>query len=71
LTPLSRLMYFFLQLFLKSHPVLDQTQATGAVLSGLYGKLYYTSGYPQPSVTVRRPYIVLLNSSYFLFLKML
>ncbi len=34
-------------------------------------KLLHTSGYPRPSVTVRRPYIVLLNSPYFLFFKML
>jgi hypothetical protein len=31
----------FCRFFSKSHPVLDQTQqATGAVFSGLYGKLY-------------------------------
>jgi hypothetical protein len=31
--------------------------------------IYKSSGYPRPSVTVRCPCIVLLNSPYFLFLK--
>jgi hypothetical protein len=33
--------------------------------------LQITNGYPRPLVTMRRPCIVLLNSPYFLFLKML
>jgi len=37
--PPWRLMYFF-TCFLKSQPVLDQIQRTGALFSWLYGKLY-------------------------------
>jgi hypothetical protein len=35
------LMYFLAGFKKKSHPVLDQTQGSGAVFSWLYGKLYY------------------------------
>ncbi len=38
---------------------------------GSFNINYITSGYPRPSVTVRHPCIVLLNSPYFIFLKML
>jgi hypothetical protein len=36
---------FKANVFLEPHPVLDQTQATGAVLSGLYGILYQVTSY--------------------------
>ncbi len=36
---------YFVTGFSWTHPVLDQTQATGAVLSGLYGILYQVTSY--------------------------
>jgi hypothetical protein len=55
--PLLKANVFFCRFFLKSHPVYDQTQGTGAVgavFSCLYGYLYYLfflNSEPHPEVT--------------------